>query len=206
MLLDPATSRVLRVIAFQYNPDTLNRTIEPQGIGAEAGDRLEALRLTGPPRETFRLEAELDAVEQLEFPDRFPEVAEHGLLPVLAALETIVSPPSARLVANDALAAAGGLEIAPVEAPLCLFVWGRSRILPVRLTELGVAEEAFDSSLNPIRTRVTLALRVLTVDDLGFAHRGGGLYLLHLRDKERLAGRARSARLDALGVTGIPGG
>jgi hypothetical protein len=207
VLLDPVTSRVLSVIALQFNPDRITRSLAPHGAGEEAGDRLEALRLTAPPTETITLdEVELDATEQLEFPREHAEVAEFGLLPVLSALEAIVYPRSERLVANDALARAGTLEIEPVEAPLSLFVWSRSRILPVRITDFSITEEAFDSSLNPIRARVRLGLRVLTVNDLGFQHRGGNLYLLYQRQKERLAAMNRSPGLDALGITGIPGG
>jgi hypothetical protein len=206
VLLDAATSRVLRVIALQYNPDTLTRTLQPQGIGQEPGDRLEALRLKGPAHETIKLEAELDATDQLEFPRQNRTVAELGLFPVLAALETIVYPPSAQVLANDQQARLGTIEIAPVEGPLSLFVWSRSRVLPVRLTEFSVTEEAFDTSLNPIRARVSLGMRVLTVDDLGFAHRGGSLYLLYQRQKERFANLSVSSGLGVLGLTGIPGG
>jgi hypothetical protein len=206
VLLDPVTSQVLRVIALQYNPDTMSRTLQPQGIGEEAGDRLEALRLKGPAQETLTIEAEIDATDHLEFPREHDEVAQFGLLPLLAALETIVYPGSVQLMANDAQARMGAIEIAPTEAPLTLFVWSRNRILPVRITEFSVTEEAFDSSLNPIRAKVRLGLRVLTVNDLGFAHRGGNLFLLYLQQKERLAAMNRSAELGALGITGIPGG
>jgi hypothetical protein len=206
VLLDPRTSRVRKVIALQYNPDTLTRTLQPQTIGQEPGDRLEALRLTGPPHETIKLEAELDTTDQLEFPRQNRTVAELGLFPVLAALEAIVYPPSAQLLANDQRARLGTIEIAPVEGPLSLFVWSRSRILPVRLTEFSVTEEAFDTSLNPMRARVSLGMRVLTVNDLGFVHRGGSLFLLYQQQKERFASLSVSSGLDALGITGIPGG
>jgi hypothetical protein len=208
VLLEPDTSRVVRVIALQYNPDTVTRTLQPQGIGGEPGDRLEALRLKGPPHETIRVDAELDATDALELPDRSENDSEvrYGLLPRLAALETIVYPASGQLVANDEQARSGMIEIAPAEAPLTLFVWSRSRVLPVRLTELTVTEEAFDTSLHPIRARVGLGMRVLTVNDLGFSHRGGGLFLLHLRQKERFAGMGPPAGLSTLGITSIPGG
>ncbi|MGB3220894.1 MAG: hypothetical protein WBD79_26130, partial [Anaerolineae bacterium] len=49
VLLDPNTGAVLRIIALQYNPDTLSRTLQVKGAGAEGGDRSEALRLKGPP-------------------------------------------------------------------------------------------------------------------------------------------------------------
>ena len=57
----------------------------------------------------------------------------------------------------------------------------------MRLTEYSVTEHAFDTSLNPTRAKVSLTMRVLTVDDLGFAVPGGLLYLLHQQAKERLA-------------------
>jgi hypothetical protein len=206
VLLDPVTSQVLRVIALQYNPDTINRTLQAQGIGEEPGDRLEALRLKGPPHETITIEAEIDATDALEFPDRNEQVAQFGLLPVLAALETIVYPSAAQLQANDDQARMGAIEIAPTEAPLSLFVWSRNRILPVRITEFRVTEEAFDSSLNPIRARVTLGMRVLTVNDLGFTHRGGNLFLIYQRQKERFAAMTAGAALGELGISRIPGG
>src|SRR3712207_8552610 len=55
--------------------------------------------------------------------------------------------------------------------------WSKQRILPVRLTDFSVTEEAFDPALNPIRAKVSLGMRVLTVDDPGFAHKGGSLFV-----------------------------
>jgi hypothetical protein len=91
-----------------------------------------------------------------------------------------------------------------MQAPLALFVWSKSRIAPVRITEFSITEEAFDTALNPIRARVTLGLRVLSIDDLGFAHRGGSLFMSYLRNKEALAGRAGTVALSALGLEGLP--
>lgn len=200
--LDATTGRVRRVIALQYNPDSLARTITAQAAGA-GGDPAQALRLKGVAVETLRLEAEIDATDRLEFPDRNADARTMGIHPQLAALEVLVHPKSATLRANDALAATGQLEILPVEAPLTLFVWSKQRVVPVRLTELTIAEEAFDTALNPIRAKVTLAMRVLSVDDLGFEHRGGALFMAHLRGKEALAARAGSAAVSRLGVEAI---
>ena len=47
VLVDPNSSRIDRVIVLQYNPDTLSRTLQVQGAGAETGDRLDVLRLKG---------------------------------------------------------------------------------------------------------------------------------------------------------------
>ena len=204
VLLDPQTGTIGRLIVFQYNPDTFSRTLAVQSRGGERGDRSEALRIKGPPTETLKLEAELDATDPLESPDQNPVTLAAGLLPQLAALETIVYPRSAVLQANDTLAGSGTLEIVPMEAPLTLFIWSKNRILPVQLTEFSVTEEAFDPSLNPIRAKVSLGMRVLSVDDLGFRHKGGSLFMNYLRSKEQLATLAAGGTLGALGVGPLP--
>lgn len=203
VLIDPKTSAVLRTITLQYNPETLSRSLQIRGT-TESGDRLEALRLTGPPIETIKLEVEIDATDQLEFPDQNPTTAELGLQPQLAALETIVYPDSARLQSNNNLAKAGTLEIAPAEQPLTLFIWSKSRVLPVRLTELSITEEAFDPSLNPIRAKVSLGMRVLSANDLAFEHKGNSLYMAYHQQKENLAKKSQGGNLNALGLSGIP--
>ena len=91
VLVDPDTARVLRIISLQYNPDTLTRTLQVQAAGGER-DRVEPLRLKGPAVETIKLEAEIDATDQLEFPDQNPTPVEFGIQPQLAALETLVYP------------------------------------------------------------------------------------------------------------------
>jgi hypothetical protein len=202
--LNPLLGFVPNVIILQYNPDTLTRTLAVQGTGAQGGDRLEALRLKGPPAESIKLEAELDAADQLEHPDDSPTVAQLGLHPQLAVLESLVYPPSSRLQTNATLAALGTLEVAPVEAPLTVFVWSRNRIVPVRVTEFTITEEAFDPNLNPIRAKVSLGLHVLNVNDLPFAHRGANLFMAYQRQKEQLAAAAAQAPLSTLGISGIP--
>ncbi|SRR6266567_1630410 len=204
VLINPDTSAVVRVIVLQYNPDTLTRTLAVKAVGPETGDRSEVLRLKGPPVETIKLDAEIDATDQLEQPAQNPNAVQYGIQPQLAALEIIIYPTSAQLIANNALEQAGTLEIAPMEAPLSLFIWGTGRIVPVRLTEFSVTEEAFDPALNPIRAKVSLGMRVLSVDDLGFAHKGGNLFLVYQQQKERLAALAASGTLGQLGLRGIP--
>jgi hypothetical protein len=199
----PETAKVLQVIGLQYNPDTLTRTLQVQASGADGGERSQALRLKGAGVETIKVEAEIDATDRLQDPEGNPDAVSLGIHPQLAALEGLVHPRAADLQANDALAAAGVLEVLPLEAPLTLFAWSQQRVVPVRVTDLSVTEEAFDVALNPIRANVSLSLRVLSVDDLGFRHRGGALFMAYLRTKESLAGRARSAELSALGVEGL---
>jgi hypothetical protein len=204
VLVDPVRGSVLSVISLQYNPESLSRSLQVKAPGTEGGDRSQALRLKGAAVETIKLEAVLDATDRLEQPGRNPDAVRFGIHPQLAALEALAYPASAAMLANDRLASSGVLEVLPVESPMTLFVWSRSRVVPVRLTELSVTEEAFDPALNPIRAKVSLGLRVLSVDDLGFAHRGGVLFMNHLRGKESLAAKAGSAALSALGLEGLP--
>jgi hypothetical protein len=130
--------------------------------------------------------------------------AEFGIQPQLAALETLVYPTSQQLEANNSRAAFGTLEIVPMEAPLTLFVWSKQRIVPVRITDFSITEEFFDTSLNPIQAKVSLGLRVLTVDDLGFQHKGGQFFMHYHKRKEELAAKAVFADLGALGVNRLP--
>jgi hypothetical protein len=203
--LDPDTSVVLSVIALQYNPDSLTRSLQIQAMpGGSDGVRVDALRLRGPAIETIKLEAELDATDQLEFPTQYPVTAQYGLHPQLAQLEMLINPTVETLMSDDAMASAGTLEIVPLEQPITLFVWSASRVVPVRLTDFSITEEAFDPNLNPIRAKVSLGMRVLSVDDLGFEHPGGRLFLSYLTNKESLAARATSAALTTLGLGGLP--
>ena len=84
----------------------------------------------------------------------------------------MVYPSSAHLLSNNGKASSGTLEIVPAETALTVFIFGPRRIVPVRITEFSITEEAFDPNLNPIRAKVSLGMTVLTVDDLGFDQKG----------------------------------
>ncbi|MEU7932405.1 hypothetical protein [Micromonospora echinofusca] len=200
VVLDPDSSRTRRVITLQYNPDALTRGFQLKTGGAEGGAKGEALRITGPPVQTLTLEAELDAADQLAERD----TAELGLTAQLAALESLAYPSLAAVQDAAALLAAGTLEVVPPPAPLVLLAFGRRRLWPVRITELTITEEAFDPMLNPIRAKVRLGLRVLTVNDVGTAGRAGGLAMAAHQQLEQLAGRARGGRLGDLGIDRLP--
>ena len=197
--IDPTDPKPL-VIIFQYNPDSLSRTLQPQ-MGAEGGDRTEALRLKGPPVETIKVDVELDAADQLDRGD--PKANELGLYPVLSALEVLVYPRAQRVIKNTELLALGTIEILPPVAPLTVFVWGPKRALPVKITELGITEEAHDLKLNPIRAKVSLGLRVLNYDDLPLAHPGRALFLSHQVAKETMARLGGSGSLADVGGGGL---
>lgn len=201
VLIDPGTAAVRRIISLQYNPDTLTRSFRIKGVGTEGGNRSEAMRLSGPPVETYKLDAEIDATDQLESAD--VTTMGLGIQPQLSVLETIVYPSSATLISNNRLARNGSLEIIPMESAMTLFVWSKNRVIPVRLTEFSIVEEAFDADLNPVRAKVSISMQVLTTDDLGFGHTGSGLYMSYQQNKERLAGLFRPGKLSDLGINTI---
>lgn len=180
--IDPLTP-IPTVIVFQYNPDTLTRTVKPRGSGGD-GSRSEAMRLSGPPEETIKIDVEIDATDRLEKADPLAESL--GIHPQLAALETLVYPRSALVIANTALLAAGTIEVLPPTAPTTLFIWGIKRIVPVRLNEFTITEEAYDPALNPVRAKVSLGMRVLSSNDLSLADPAYYMFLAHHVVKETL--------------------
>ncbi len=85
--VEPASGHTLTVIALQYNPDSLTRTLQLQSSGGDGGDRSQALRLRGAAVETLKVEAEIDATDRLEHPDQNATTVSLGLHPQIAALE-----------------------------------------------------------------------------------------------------------------------
>jgi hypothetical protein len=177
-----------KVVVFHYNPDEMTRTLQARaasGDGAASGARNEAQRLNGAPIENISLAVEVDATDQLERGD--PVATALGVYPQLSSLEMLLYPPAQTVIANAALALAGTIEVVPPEGPLTLLVWGVKRVVPVRLTQFSITEQAFDTALNPTRARVTLGLRVLSYSDLPMTSSGAMVFLAHQVAKEVMA-------------------
>lgn len=187
LTFDPTTGVPLGKIMLQYNPDSLTRSLRPQSVG-ESPDRSEILRLKGPPVETIKCDVEIDATDQLA--NSNPTTLSLGIQPQLAVLELLVYPSSSVLITNEVLSLLGTIEILPMESALTVFAWSKSRITPVRITDLQITEEAFDPQLNPIRAKVSLGMRVLSINDVGFQTPAGALYMIYQTTKESLAQQA----------------
>jgi hypothetical protein len=186
---------IAAITVFQYNPETLSRSLEPQ-FSDQGGDRTEALRLRGPPVETIDAEIVIDAIDQLERNEGLgPSL---GIHPQLAALEMLIYPKSVLTIANTVLLAIGTMEVIPPAGPLTLFIYGAKRVVPVKVTRLSFAEEAHDASLNPIRAKASLSMRVLSTGDLSITHPGYALFLAHQVVKEAMAVAGSVANLDAV--------
>lgn len=171
------------VVLFQYNPDTVTRTLQAQTAGTD-GARSEVTRLKGAPVETIKLDVEIDATDQLEQGGLATSL---GIYPQLSSLEMLLYPKSALVIANTVLMALGTLEIVPPTGPLTFLVWGLKRVLPVKLTDFSITEEAHDVGLNPIRAKVSLGLRVLSYNDLSITNPAYYVFLTHQIVKETMA-------------------
>jgi len=186
LVLEPNTGIPLDTIDFQYNPESIKRNLQPQSVGDQP-DRTEVLRLKGPPIVTITCEIEIDATDKLAARDATTVAV--GIQPQLSVLELLVYPSSGLLIANEVLSLVGTIEILPMSSNLTLFAWGANRVTPVRLTAIEIAEEAFDPQLNPIRAKVSLSMRVLNVNDVGFLNPAGAMYMAYQIGKESMAAR-----------------
>lgn len=178
------------VIPFQINPESLQRTIEANAAEAEGG--ADGFRLAGAPKEVIKVEVVLDATDDLEQ----GHAEDLGLHPRLAQLETLLYPAASTVIANAVLLRLGTVEILPATGPFTIFIWGKTRILPVRLKSLSITEEAYDPRLNPIRAKVSMELNVLSYSDLESSHPGYAMFLSHQLVKETMG---MVGRINSLG-------
>ena len=170
------------VIIFQYNPKSLSRTLAPQMAGGAQGSKAEVLRLSGPPQETISVDLEIEAADQLEQGDGIAQTM--GIYPQLSALEMLVYPKSALVIANTVLMFAGTIEVIQPAAPLTLFIWGPKRVLPVKIESFSITEKEYVPNLNPILADVGLSLKVLSYSDFSVTHPGYYVFLAHQVVKE----------------------
>jgi hypothetical protein len=185
-----------RTIVFQFNPESMKRTLAhraaPQPNQANSGAAKEdVLRVAGPPVETISVTVDMHAADQLEEPDENGAVAEHGLHPALATLELLMYPPTLNAQKIEQAAAAGRVQVNPADLPLVILIWGKSRVVPVKLTSFAVSEDAFDTHLNPISAKVELAMQVLTYMEFADSSIGRDAFISYQKAKESLAQQAK---------------
>jgi hypothetical protein len=153
-----------RTVAFQYNPESLRRTLEPAGAG-------EA------PKEIIRFTLTLDTTTALETPGQEPAAVASGLLPALAALELLLYQGEG----HDPPKRPGA------SSSFCLFVWGAERVVPVRVVQLEIREQMFDIHLHPIRAEADLSLEVLSEAILSKIPRARKYMSEYMKTKQSLA-------------------
>jgi hypothetical protein len=186
-------SQPTRLIVFQFNPEAMKRTLAHRAppapnAGASGAAKEDVLRVAGPPLETITMTVDMHAADQLEAPDANATVAENGLHPALATLELLMYPPTlnAQNIADQAKR--GVVQVSPADLPLVLLIWGKSRVVPVKLTSFSVSEEAFDTRLNPVAAKVELGMQVLTYMEFTDSSVGRDAFISYQKQKESLAG------------------
>ena len=188
----PMIVPIPNIIIFQYNPESLSRTLEPYHLPdtkATGPDKAvpDAAGTTQPkpPVEKFTLALQLDASDALEVPELHPAAVITGVADRLAALEMLLyAADSSGLgfslsisigssLGGDSAAHVGGSvagQSAPVpkaKSPTVLFVWGPGRIVPVKINTFSVEEQLSNPMLYPLRAKVSLGMEVLTEKDFG---------------------------------------
>lgn len=163
------------LVIFQFNPDTLSRNISipERPTGATSRETSQAGNI---PVERITLTAHFSAADKLNTGNIIAQ--ELGIGPQLAALEKMVYPSNligellgeALDKIGDALGLEGSDDIAkqPIpreKYPRILFIWGKTRVLPVLLESMSITEQQYDSSLNPIQAEVALGLAVASNPD-----------------------------------------
>lgn len=161
------------VVIFQFNPESLSRSIEipqrPSGSGSRETDQAGEV-----PVEKINLKAYFSAADKLK--DNNVLARAVGIGPQLAALERMARPVGAINgtigqaidAVGDAISKGGTGEstqlIARENYPRILFIWGLTRILPVTIDLMSIDEKEFDHNLNPVLAEVSLGLTVKIVD------------------------------------------
>ncbi|MCI0774521.1 MAG: hypothetical protein J4N63_04340 [Chloroflexi bacterium] len=172
-LSEPFLGPVPNIIPFQYNPEKVTRKMSPWAPpeGEDNESSSDALSQPYDPAESFtRMELILDATDGLEDSSAYPMAQTTGVADRIAAIEKLMFPVSTGALGGlgDALGSllGGSTVISRKRAPLVLFTWGAARILPVRISEYEIAEEAYAPDLYPWRAKITVTLKVLTPETL----------------------------------------
>ena len=156
------------VVIFQFNPETLSRTIQIPSRPATATAR-ETTQAGEPSVEKITFKASFSAAD--EFGDNKVLARMFGVGTRLAALEKMVYPSNDLLAAIGAVLGLGGdssgddrQSIPRQKLPRILFIWGPLKILPVVLESMSITEQQYDFLLNPVQAEVSLTMAVNAVD------------------------------------------
>ncbi len=211
------------LVVFQFNPEELARTIKiPEPPAAATGNGTAAAEpsaTSAPPTESFTLTAKFSAADDLGkggAVSAIPRV--FGIGPQIAALEKMVYPagPLSGLL-GQALDAVGSVSIGtdgisaggsakPAERPTprqsvprILFIWGYTRVLPVRIKSMTITEQKFDALLNPVQVEIQIGLDVLSLskdgpDKIGY---GALTYSRGAKDAQAILNLAKAIELAA---------
>jgi hypothetical protein len=200
------------LVVFQFNPEEIARTINIPEITTDQAcqaNQTEANQSCSPPTESLTITAKFSAADDLGkggAVSAIPRV--FGIGPQIAALEKMVYPagPLTGLIgqAIDAIGSAiggdegGGERPVPRQTiPRILFIWGVTRVLPVRIKSMSITEQKFDAFLNPVQVEVQIGLEVLSLsknstDKIGY---GALTYSRGAKDAQAILNLAKAVEL-----------
>jgi len=172
---------VPNVILFQYNPESISRELKsftgikesPKGKG-QWGEVTTSEPFD--PEESFKITLELDATDDYEKPHLNPDAIIFGVADRIAALETLLYPTGEDDIGSKISSALGtGSPVPKGRVPIVLFAWGPGKIVPVRITSFSVKEDAYSTTLYPVRATVEVGLQVLTEQAISSLGKHGDL-------------------------------
>jgi hypothetical protein len=193
------------VVIFQFNPEALSRSFTMPARAGAGSDR-ETGQSDEPTVETVGLRAHFSAIDALADDKVLAKM--FGIGPQLAALEKMAIPGGkiAGLVGaaidaiGDALGLGGDAEpptqpIPRQRMPRLLFIWGLTRVHPVRLESMKIEELEYDNLLNPIRAEVDVELSIIRVDDCSddWLAKGAQTYSDLAKEAQAIANLANTA-------------
>ncbi len=200
------------LVVFQFNPEELSRTINIPATTAGSSGTAEADSGTtgSSPTESFTLTAKFSAADDLGkggAVSAIPRV--FGIGPQIAALEKMVYPggPLSGLI-GEAIDKIGGSspstepadrDIPRQSLPRILFIWGYTRVLPVRIKSMTITEQKFDAFLNPVQVEIQIGLDVVNLasgknDKIGY---GALTYSRGAKDAQAILNLAKAVELAA---------
>ena len=133
IVMDSKGARWLRTVAFQYNPDTLSRTLAPRG----GKDRRAATGSRGcgsSARRSRRSSSRSSSTRPTgsSNPHRTPRPSRTASRPSWPSSRRSSRRPAPTSRRPNRMAQTGTLEVLPLPSPLVLLVLGANRTLPVR--------------------------------------------------------------------------
>jgi len=153
--INPSSVLDKSLVVFQYNPETLTRSLKPNYYDKDSRDLL-----AGPAKQTITLTIQLEGSDKA-----WNSLI--GVLPTLAGLEMMVNPSVLDLGKYELNVTTGKMQAIPPPAPRIIFVWGPGRILPVFVESLTIKEKMFNSLLTPMMAEADLTLEVCPFDEAG---------------------------------------
>ena len=158
-----------RVIPFRFNPESVGRQLaveqgqSGQGTDAAGASGAGSSKEQGAPdsssgslKQTLTVQVRFDFADRHEASSDLDERL--GVAPEIAVVEDLLYPAEAESEQPNQ----GGEPVQPrARRPIVLFVWGRKRVFPVRITQMTINETMYNADLNPVRAEIDISMEVL---------------------------------------------